>query len=328
MTVTRTARIALIVACVLLVLAGLAAAGLYREAVRAGPHEVERVVHIERGAGPRAIARVLHEAGTIRDPRLFRLVARLTRKDRGLRAGEYAVPPRASLLETIEVLRTAPPVLHALTVPEGLTSAEIVALLAAEALLEGDVAKVPPEGSLLPETWSFVRGERREALLARMERAMEDRLAELWAARAPDLPLSSPHEALVLASIVEKETGIAAERPLIAGVFLNRLARGMRLQSDPTVIYGISGGSSLGRPLRQSELDRETPWNTYRIRGLPPTPIACPGGDALAAVLQPVETDFLYFVADGTGGHAFAATLEAHNRNVARWRRIERENGR
>lgn len=320
-----SSRIAATLASGLLLLAGLGAAGLYHAASRAGPHDDGRVVVVERGAGPRAIASALHEAGAIRDVRLFRLVVRLTRADRSLRAGEFAIPPRASMLEAIDVLRFAPPVLHSLTVPEGLTSAQVVALLEAEPLLAGEVAEVPPEGSLLPETWSFARGERRADVLARMERAMEDTLARLWDARAPDLPLNSPYEALVLASIVEKETGVPEERPLVAAVFLNRLARGMRLQSDPTVIYGIAGGTPLGRPLRLSELDRETPWNTYRVAGLPPTPIACPGRDSLAAVLRPAATDHLYFVADGSGGHAFAATLEEHNRNVARWRRLERE---
>jgi UPF0755 protein len=186
------------------------------------------------------------------------------------------------------------------------------------------VTLAPAEGSLLPETYSYSRGEARDEIITRMQAAHRAALDELWAGRAKDLPFATPEEAVILASIVEKETGLADERPRVAAVFVNRLRRGMRLQSDPTVIYGVSGGEPLGRGLRASELRGETPYNTYVIRGLPPTPIANPGKAALAAVLNPPQTDELYFVADGTGGHAFAKTLAEHSRNVARWRQIER----
>ena len=199
------------------------------------------------------------------------------------------------------------------------------ALEAAE-FLEGDVGPVPSEGSLAPDSYEVEPGTARADVLARMQERQEAILAEAWEGRDPEAPLSSPEEALILASIVEKETAVAEERPLVAGVFANRLRDGMRLQTDPSVIYGVTRGEGpLGRGLRRSELDAETPWNTYRIDGLPPTPIANPGRDAILAAVRPAETGALYFVADGTGGHAFAATLEEHNANVARWREIEAE---
>ena len=209
------------------------------------------------------------------------------------------------------------------SVAPGLTSWEVVEGLKGADFLSGDVP-VPPEGVLAPDTYEVTRGEEREALLNEMRVAQERILADAWAARAPGLPVSSPEEALVLASIVEKETGVAEERRRVAAVFTNRLTQGMRLQTDPTVIYGITKGQGpLGRGLRQSELRAETPFNTYVIDGLPPSPIANPGAEAIRAALDPEETDFLFFVADGTGGHAFAETLAEHNANVAAWRAIE-----
>ena len=195
-------------------------------------------------------------------------------------------------------------------------------MLAATPALAGEMAPVPAEGSLLPETYHYGRGDRRAALIARMAAAMDETLAELWQGRAEGLPFDSPPAAMVLASIVEKETGLAAERRHVAGVFVNRLRRGMRLQSDPTVIYGLTGGAGpLGRPLTRADLETDHPYNTYRIDGLPPHPIANPGREAIAAVLDPLPTGDLYFVADGSGGHVFAPTLDEHNRNVANWRR-------
>lgn len=214
------------------------------------------------------------------------------------------------------------------TLAEGVTSWQVVEELKRADFLQGDVAEVPPEGSLAPDSYEVERGSQRADLIARMATAQTAILAELWAERAPDLPYDTPEEALVMASIVEKETGIAEERPQVASVFVNRLERGMKLQTDPTVIYGITLGQGvLGRGLRQSELRRETPYNTYVIDGLPPTPIANPGRLSIQAALNPDETDYVFFVADGTGGHAFAVTLEDHNRNVARWREIERQQG-
>lgn len=209
---------------------------------------------------------------------------------------------------------------------EGVTSWQVVDALSRLDLLEGEVADIPDEGALAPDSYEVAPGDDRNALLARMQAAQEAILAEAWANRVDGLPLESPEEALILASIIEKETGVAAERRQVASVFVNRLNRGMRLQTDPTVIYGITQGQGvLGRGLRQSELRGETPWNTYVIAGLPPTPIANPGRASIEAALDPDDTPYVFFVADGTGGHAFAETLDEHNRNVAVWRRIEAE---
>lgn len=218
----------------------------------------------------------------------------------------------------------APDMRFRVTLAEGVTSWQVVEELKRADFLTGEVGEIPAEGALAPDSYDVDKGADRAALLARMEAAQERILAELWPERAADLPYDSPEQALVMASIVEKETGIAGERPRVASVFVNRLRAGMRLQTDPTVIYGITHGrGALGRGLRQSELRRETPYNTYVIDGLPPTPIANPGRDSILAALHPEVTDFLYFVADGTGGHVFARTLEEHNRNVERWREIE-----
>ena len=211
-------------------------------------------------------------------------------------------------------------------VAEGVTSWQIVTALRSLDILQGAVDDIPPEGALAPDSYEVVQGTERASVIARMLQAQETRLAEAWAAREPDLPYETPAEALIMASIIEKETGVADERRQVASVFVNRLNRGMRLQTDPTVIYGITRGQGvLGRGLRQSELRGQTPWNTYVIDGLPPTPIANPGSASIEAALNPDETPYIFFVADGTGGHAFAETLDEHNRNVARWRAIEAE---
>lgn len=214
---------------------------------------------------------------------------------------------------------------YSVVIPEGLTSWQIVEGLGQADFLSGEVAELPSEGSLAPASYEVRRGADRAELLAQMTEIQAATLAEAWENRAEDLPLQSPEEALVLASIIEKETGVSSERELVASVFVNRLNVGMRLQTDPTVIYGVTEGRGvLGRGLRQSELDAVTPWNTYQIDGLPPTPIANPGRASIEAALNPGESDFIFFVADGSGGHAFAVTLQEHNANVARWREIER----
>jgi UPF0755 protein len=214
------------------------------------------------------------------------------------------------------------------TLAEGVTSWQVVESLKRADFLTGDIAGVPPEGSLAPDSYDVASGGARADLLVRMTEAQKQTLALLWAARAEGLPYASADEALIMASIVEKETGIADERPQVASVFVNRLARGMRLQTDPTVIYGVTNGEgSLGRGLRQSELRRSTPFNTYVIDGLPPTPIANPGRLSIEAALNPATTPYIFFVADGSGGHAFAVTLQEHNENVARWRAIEAQQG-
>ena len=228
--------------------------------------------------------------------------------------------------DILELLNRGGNVIRQIVVPEGLTSWQVVEMLRLEPELEGEVGELPIEGSLAPAGYDFQRGDERQAILDRMREEQAAIVDAAWAARAPDLPLASPEELVTLASIVEKETGVAEERPIVASVFVNRLRRGMRLQTDPTVIYGITNGEgTLGRGLRASELATVTPYNTYAIAGLPPTPIANPGRAAIEAAANPEESTYLYFVADGTGGHAFASTLDEHNANVAAWRRIEVE---
>lgn len=281
------------------------------------------IVTLPSGAGVSAIAQQLKQAGVIRSTDTFKAAVALTGADRKLRAGEYEVPSRASLRSVVSLLVSGKVVRHYVTLPEGWSSAQAVDILMRNPLLTGEV-EIPPEGSLWPDTYEISRGESRESVIRRMRLAHDRNLAELWAQRGPNSVVSTPEEAVILASIVEKETGVAEERPRVAAVFSNRLRIGMRLESDPTIVYGITKGRPLGRGLRRSEIDRETPWNTYQIDGLPPTPIANPGRDAIRAVLNPPVTQDLFFVADGTGGHVFAPTYEQHLENVARWRAIER----
>ncbi|AQR62231.1 aminodeoxychorismate lyase [Brevundimonas sp. LM2] len=281
------------------------------------------VVTLPSGSGVSAIAATLKSAGVIRSVDMFRAAATLTGADRRLRAGEYQVPTRASLKTVLALLTDGRVVRHFVTIPEGWSSAQAVDILNAEPVLTGTIAEVPDEGTLWPETYEVARGETRAAVIARMQRAASENLAKLWAQRGPTTVVRTPEEALILASIVEKETGIGAERPRVAAVFSNRIRVGMRLESDPTIIYGITKGRPLGRGIRRSELERDTGYNTYLIDGLPPTPIANPGRQALAAVLNPPRSQDLFFVADGTGGHVFAETYDQHLANVARWRAIE-----
>ncbi|KQW79795.1 endolytic transglycosylase MltG [Brevundimonas sp. Root1279] len=282
------------------------------------------IVTLPSGAGVSAIAANLKAAGVIRSTDMFKAAVAVTGADRRLRAGEYEVPSKASLRSVISLLVDGKVVRHYVTLPEGWSSAQAVDILMAQPILTGEIPEVPEEGSLWPDTYEISRGETRASVIARMTTAQETNLAQLWERRSPRSVVRSPEEALILASIVEKETGIAAERPRVAAVFSNRLRTGMRLESDPTIVYGITQGRPLGRGIRRSELDRQTAWNTYQIDGLPPTPIANPGREALAAVLSPPTTDELFFVADGTGGHVFARTYDEHLLNVARWREIER----
>jgi UPF0755 protein len=298
-----------------------------REFSAPGPLQEEVVVLVPRDASLSDTARLLKLHGAIDSEFLFRLGARYRREDRLLKHGEYRIPASASMEQILALLVSGRSIQHRLTVAEGLTSHQIVELVDANEVLVGEIDEVPPEGSLAPDTYFVQRNQSRSEVLKRMADAQAKVLAQAWRRRVPGLPLESPEEVLILASIVEKETGIAEERPRVASVFVNRLRRGMRLQSDPTVVYGITGGKApLGRGLLRSELDRVTPYNTYQIDGLPPTPIAAPGRDAIMAVVNPEKTDFLYFVADGSGGHVFAKTLQEHNRNVAKWREFERVN--
>lgn len=285
----------------------------------------DSIVMIERGSGIAQVARHLQQAGVLAEPRVFRFGLRLFGDGRPLKAGEYRIPAGASPAEIAKILQDGVTVVHRITIAEGLTSHEVVEVLRADTVLVGEITVVPAEGTLLPETYHFHRGDTRADLIARMQRALRETVDELWASRRRDLPLRSPEEAIVLASIVEKETGLAEERPHVASVFVNRLVRGMRLQSDPTVVYGITGGTGpLGRPLTRADLNAKTPYNTYQIDGLPPGPIANPGRASIAAVLDPLRTEDLYFVADGNGGHAFSKTLQEHNRNVRAWRKQQK----
>lgn len=288
-----------------------------------GPSIAETVVVLPRGAGLDEITARLNAAGVIERPWLFRLAVRLEGRDRALKAGEYAFPARVTPASVIQMLARGQTVARRLTVPEGLTVAEVFRLLADNEALSGELPEPPPEGSLLPETYFYALGDDRALLVRRMRRAMDDLLDELWAGRDPASPLASRQQALILASIVDKETALPEERQTVAAVFLNRLRKGMRLQSDPTVIYGLTEGEgALDRALTRRDWRHDSAYNTYMIDGLPPGPIGNPGRAALEAVLDPADVDYLYFVADGTGGHAFARTLDEHNRNVANWRRI------
>ncbi|MCW3473138.1 endolytic transglycosylase MltG [Limobrevibacterium gyesilva] len=318
---TRRRAAAVVLAVVLaLGAAGAGGAAIARHRFLApGPLTQPRNVVVPRGS-PADVAQTLHAAGVIADIRAFRIAGLLTRGEGPLRAAEFAFPASASLRQVLTVLRTARPVQHWLTIPEGLTAAQIALLLDRAEAMTGP-APVPDEGALLPESYAYEYGASRAAVVERAAGAMRRTLGQIWAERAEDLPLATPHELLTLASIVERETARAEERPRVAAVFLNRLKRGMKLQSDPTVAYAVSGGmGTIERALTRADLDQANPYNTYRVPGLPPGPIGSPGVAALQAVARPARTDELYFVADGTGGHAFARTLEEHNRNVARWR--------
>ncbi len=285
-----------------------------------------QIFTIEKGQSLSRTARRLDENALISSALLFRIWVQLQGKAGLLQAGEYEIPAHASMRELVDLFTKGQVKLHPITIAEGLTSTQIIAQLNNNPLLTGDIAETPSEGMLLPETYLVARGTQRAALIADMQRNLQTVLAELWRNRAIDLPFETPYEALILASIVEKETALEHERPLIASVFINRLQRGMRLQSDPTIIYGLVGGKGrLGRPIRLSEIKKPTAYNTYVIKHLPPTPIANVGRASLAAVLNPVASDYVYFVANGTGGHAFARNLAEHNRNVAAWRKIDKQ---
>ena len=289
-----------------------------------GPSTEAKTIVLERHGTSEAIGGTLEGAGILTHVRLFMLAARLTAGAGELKAGEYLFPAAISPAGILDLLRSGKTVVHRLVVPEGLTSAEVVALVTQAEAMSGDVAGRPDEGTLLPETYFYSWGDKRQALVDRMRRGMTKLVAELWAARKPGLALDTPAEAVTLASIVEKETGIEAERPLIAGVFYNRLKLGMKLQSDPTASYAITQGDHpLGHTLSRADLDLASPYNTYVAKGLPPGPIANPGRAALKAVLDPAPTDALYFVADGSGGHTFSATLDAHNKAVQHWRQLQ-----
>ncbi len=312
-----------------LVAASLAAIAFwgYGQFTKPGPTTHDATVILARGAGVTGIARRLADAGVVTDADVFRVGVRAMGAGRQLKAGEYRVPAGASMREVVALLLSGRTVIRRLTVPEGLTAAEIRALLARAEGLIGEVPEIA-EGRLLPETYHYQYGDDRAELVGRMRKAMDQALLDVWARRRDDSPLKTPEEVLTLASIIEKETGVAVERAHIAGVFHNRLRRGMKLQSDPTVVYALTSGTQpLGRPLTRADLEAPGPYNTYRIDGLPPGPIANPGRAALEAATKPLPTRDLYFVADGSGGHAFAPTYEAHLNNVRHLRRLRAEVG-
>ncbi|MCA0320174.1 MAG: endolytic transglycosylase MltG [Proteobacteria bacterium] len=294
--------------------------------VAPGPLQQDRAVFIERGSTAEQVAQTLERNGVINSALVFSGAVQLYGVRGDLKWGEYMFPRGASTAEALAIVLEGKPIEYRITIPEGLTSEQIVGRLRDNDVLTGDIARIPREGSLLPDTYRFTRGTSRQQMVDQMTQFQNRLVQQIWARRGPDLPIRTPEELVILASIVEKETGKAEERPRVAGVFVNRLTRRMRLQSDPTIVYGIVGGrGTLGRGILASEIQRLTPYNTYQIDGLPPTPIANPGRAAMEAVANPARHRDLFFVADGTGGHVFAETLEQHNRNVANWRRIERE---
>ncbi|MGF9692740.1 endolytic transglycosylase MltG [Rhizobium sp. 0TCS1.26] len=292
-----------------------------------GPLETNTHFTVREGSGLAEIAQSLERNGIVSDGRIFRYMTASNLRDGAtLKAGEYEIKAGASMKDVATLLESGKSILYSVSMPEGLTVQQMLSRLSEDSVLEGDLPNEhPPEGSLRPDTYKFSRGTRRSEILSQMRVAQERLVDQIWEKRDPDLPIKTKQEFVVLASIVEKETGKDDERAHVASVFINRLNKGMRLQSDPTIIYGIFGGAGKpsDRPILKSDLDKQTPYNTYQVRGLPPTPIANPGRAALEAVANPWRTNDLYFVADGSGGHVFAATLDEHNANVRRWRKIE-----
>ncbi|GAA0782622.1 endolytic transglycosylase MltG [Roseibium denhamense] len=297
-----------------------------------GPLSEEATIVISSGAGLSGITDRLAGQGVIAnsivDEWIFNLGIRFYKNATRLKAGEYAFAPGVSMEEVMRDLVEGNAVTHSVTIPEGWTTAQIIDRVRAHPILVGDIQDIPAEGALLPETYTFARGTSRQEVIEQMAAAQDKLLAEVWERRVEDLPVNSPEELVVLASIVEKETALADERPRVAGVFVNRLNKGMRLQSDPTILYGLYGGEAWSQDrsgITRSELDAENNYNTYQIDGLPPGPIGNPGRAAMEAVANPSRTQDLFFVADGTGGHVFAETYEQHQANVRKWREIERK---
>lgn len=292
-----------------------------------GPLAATDTVLIKPNTGLVEIANLLERNGMISDARIFRIGVQAYGNHDKLKAGEYEITAGASMHEIMELLKSGRSVLYSLTIPEGLTVEQAFRRIAEHEVLTGELpSELPPEGSLATDTQRFTRGTSRQEVVAKMLADQKRLVENIWERRAPDLPIKTIEEFVTLASIVERETGRADERPRVAAVFINRLRKGMRLQSDPTIVYGLFGGKGkpADRPIYKSDLEKPTPYNTYLIDGLPPTPIANPGRAALEAVANPSKTEDLYFVADGTGGHVFAATLEEHNENVRRWRAVEK----
>jgi UPF0755 protein len=308
----------LITAGVVIAVLGGGGYWLYREAEGPGPLTEPRTLIVPPHTGISGIADLLANEGVIRHGLVFQLIAGLSARGGALKAGEYEFPAGTNVLQALEIIAGGKTVKHRLTIPEGLTSVEVMALLRDAPALDGDTGPTPSEGELLPDTYVYSYGETRKELVERMRKAMAHALAELWQKRRPDLPLASPQEAVTLASVVEKETAREEERAHVAGVFINRLHLGMKLQSDPTVLFSLggNGAAKVERPLTHADLAVNSPYNTYLIKGLPPGPIANPGRTALRAAVRPERTEDLFFVADGTGGHVFAKTLGDQTRNI------------
>jgi UPF0755 protein len=298
--------------------------GLSIYSKKTGPLESNKIVFIAPGTGVRAMANQLTEDGVIDNPYVFLGVVKFKDLSQKLKAGEYALPAHISLVTLIDKIARGDVMVRKITIPEGLSSYDVVSIFNAAGAMQGQIT-TPAEGSVLPNTYAYIRNDERPKILAQMQAAMTKTLDDLWPRRAPDLPFTTKEQALVLASIVEKETGIGLERARIAGVFANRLRIGMRLQSDPTVIYAITKGQSKIERVLYGHLETDSPYNTYKYAGLPPAPICNPGAAAIEATLNPEKHDFLYFVADGRGGHVFARTLAEHNANVAKWRVVQRQ---
>ena len=299
----------------------------HRMLVAEGPLEKSRNVVIPRGAGPSTMAKVLKAEGVISHPLLFRVALMIDPNPKPIKAGEYEMPAHISMAAAVDLLQSGKMVQRRLTVPEGATTAEVLELVRKTDALSGDITLDVKEGDLLPETYFYSRDDTRDAVLTRMKEAMEKTLDEAWRKRAAGLPLAGKREALILASIIEKETSVSTERARVSAVYVNRLRIKMRLESDPTTIYGVTGGKGMqGRELTRADLQSNSPYNTYVVAGLPPGPICNPGGASILAAVAPTPRDHsLYFVADGQGGHAFAANIYEHNRNVARWKEIQRQ---
>ena len=318
-----------IITLLLLAMIGAGAAYYYgRQILEApGPLQDDKIVNIPQRAGKRDIADVLAREGVIDvNPWIFIGGVYALKASSDLKPGEYAFQKNASLRDVIGVIVEGKVVQHGVTIPEGLTSEQIVARLSDNEIFTGSVREIPREGTLLPETYKFPRGTSREQVIQRMQQAQKRVLAEIWERRSPDLPVRTPEQLVTLASIVEKETGKPDERSRVAAVFVNRLKQKIKLQSDPTIIYGLVGGKgTLGRPIKRSEITQPSPYNTYVIEGLPPGPISNPGRASLEATANPARTRDLYFVADGTGGHAFTETYDLHQKNVAKLREMERQ---
>lgn len=315
---------------ILLLVAVIVGGSIYYASERfgaVGPLQSDVTVNIPPRTGLRDMADLLKREGVIDNPTLFVIGAYVLGAHDKLKAGEYAFQKGASMDDVLETIISGKSIQHSVTIAEGLTTQQIVQRLNEAEVLAGPIQRIPPEGSLLPETYRVTRGTSREQLIQRMTAAHKQLVEQIWAKRAPDLPIKDINEFITLASIVEKETAIAAERTRVAGVFVNRLNKKMRLQSDPTIIYGLVGGKgALGRSLTRADVEQPTPYNTYTINGLPPGPIANPGRASLEAVANPARTNELYFVADGSGGHVFAETYEQHLKNVARWRDFQKQN--